>query len=76
LQKIEIENGATKLIVYLDNCSSTKTCINVSATKVLTIEDIKAALVEVHDYYDSSKLICMDITVSSFSLINMSFFYL
>jgi A-macroglobulin receptor binding domain len=54
-QKIETENGGTKLVLYLDNVTPEELCFMVSADKVFSVQDLKPTPVKVYDYYDRSE---------------------
>lgn len=54
-KKVETKKGSTIVVIYLDNLSTTKICLQVTAYRVCQVADEKPVAVIVQDYYRSGE---------------------
>lgn len=57
LQKVETEADETRVILYYDKLTRSKTCPNLMAFKSHQVDQMQDGLVKVYDYYDPCELL-------------------
>lgn len=55
-KKVETKKGNTIVVIYLDNLSTTKVCLQVTAYRLCQIADEKPVAVIVQDYYRNGEM--------------------
>lgn len=55
MQRTELKNGETIVVIYFDSLDKNQACVDIKAYRSHEVADQKSASITIYDYYDNCK---------------------